>query len=246
MKDVDHVLNAHKISKAEICRAAKPQTEDKSKKRRKGAPKTYTTKQLWDPETFPFLSQYEKNYLKQLKLVHTSIIKKFTLAWEATSAVNQYHLYKTKLTELKDLYQKYYQEVDRLSTRMHRRRMLFESYLRRNKLADPKGAKLLKSTVAHFETQKATPINDDEFAYVMDPRNVLQPIAHSRFINPSVIANDGSDISNAIVSVVNEFWDRYPEYDTKHYTDNVMLCKTTNIFDNLSIAEGNRGEAMQG
>lgn len=235
VKEVRTVLDAHKISKAEICRAAKPQTEDKTKKRRKNAPKSYVTKQLWDPETFPFLSQCEKNYLKSLKSVFTSNIKTATDAWERLGSVEQYLNYKVKLQELKDLYQKYYQEVDRISTRLHRRRMLFESYLRKNKLAEPKGTKLLKSTVAHFETQKARPTNDREFAFVMDPRNVLQPAAHHRFTNPEVGAGDGSDLWNKVVAVCEEFKDKYPDYETKHYTDNVMLCKTTNIFDNLTI-----------
>lgn len=237
VRDISNVLDAHRISKAEISRDAKPQAEDKTKRRRKDAPKTFVTKILWDPVTFPFLTQCEKEYLNALKAEHTGKIKTFTAAWERLPAVEQYVQYKPELLKLKDLYQKYYQEVDRASTRLHRRRMLFESYLRNNKIAEPKGPKLLKSTVAHFETQKAKPLKEVEFAFVMDPRNVLLPAGHGRFTNPNDAVGDDSQIWEKTAAVCNEFYTKYPDYSTKHYTDNVLICKTTNVFKNLSVRE---------
>jgi hypothetical protein len=246
IKDISTVLDAHKISKAEICREAKPQTEDKTKKRRKGMSKTYITKQIWDPETFPFLTQCEKLYLKSLKSVYTKAIKAKSDEWDDLPSLDQYINYKTELSKFKKLYQNYYQEVDRISTRLHRRRTLFETYLRKNNIADPKGTKLLKSTVAHFETQKATPKNLYEFALVMDPRNVLQPVVHGRFTNPNVTGDNQDETWATAGAVCDDFHSKYPDYNTAPYTDNITLCRTTNIFRNLKISEDDEYSSGEG
>jgi hypothetical protein len=236
-KDVDNVLDAHKISVAEISREAKPQTEDKSKKRRKDAAKTYVVKTLWDPETFPFLTHLEKLHLKERRKVHTSRIKTVTDQWNTSTSIYQYTHYKEVLKTLKDLYTKYYQEVDRMSTSLHRRRMLFESYLRRHKLSDPQGTKLLKSTVAHYESEKANPKKTKDFAIVMDPRNVLQPATHYLVTNRTNLDGNADPVVTSANDIVNEFFHLYPHYITNSYTDNIAICKTTNAFSFLSVDE---------
>jgi ribosomal protein L20A (L18A) len=233
--DCRAVLDSHRISRAELNRNAKPRTLDTSKAKRRGAQKIYIVKPLWDPETFPFLTRTEKLLIKARKESCMQEINESAGAFEKLNGLKQYEHWGYYLKKQKTLYQKLYQEVDRISTSLHRRRISFETYLSHTKIATVKGTKLEKSTVSHFEKEVQNPTKVAAFALVMDPRNVLPTSLGHLVANRDALANVEGPIGKAAQALISEFFEKYPDYTTTAYVDNVEMCRNTNIFEKLYI-----------
>lgn len=240
--DPTEVLNAHKISKAELNRNAKPRTLDTSKSRRRNVAKTYIVKELWDPESFPFLTRLEKQVIKARKEFYMNDINLAAATFERASGLQQYIEWKTYLSNQKNLYQKLYQEVDRISTALHRRRISFETYLSHTKIAIVKGTKLEKSTVSHFEREVQNPTDKVAFALVMDPRNVIPTSMGHCVADREALDNLEGPIGMASKGLITDFNSKYPDYINTAYVDNVDMCRNINIFTKLYLDEEDEGD----